>query len=293
MRFTIIIYLLIFVCLLKLHQNTWSTFICNIFIIRDDGSKQTGFVQHNGAARSQVLCQFPSIIGRKHDVLYSYYLKPLQYLHCMYPVCWLRSIQSSSAKYVGTVKGGTRSPEGTCFDNKSSFIGKTALPILKHLHNHRREEPYSYAYSARGTFHSPGICGESGSRQMAISHNFSFSNITHPPASLCRWEYFRFSNITRFPLLKYHPPVRVVSLQVGNTSASLISLNFRFSNITHLPASLCREVYFRFSNITQLPLLYYHPPACVSLQGGSSLPPSTTGVTYSSCVSKSVILNLW
>ena len=124
---------------------------------------------------------------------------------------------------------------------------------------------------------------------MAISHNFSFSNITHLPATLCRWEYFRFSNITRFPLLKYHPPARVVSLQVGNISASLISLNFRSSNITHLPASLCREVYFRFPNITQLPLLYYHPPACVSLQGGSVLPPSTTYDTLGSSFLKTHI----
>ena len=74
-------------------------------------------------------------------------------------------------------------------------------------------------------------------------------------------EYFRFSKITQFPLLKYHPPARVVFLQVGNTSAYLISLYFRFSNITHLPASLCRgytsasliSLNFRFSNITHLP----------------------------------------
>ena len=95
-------------------------------------------------------------------------------------------------------------------------------------------------------------------------------------------EYFRFSKITQFPLLKYHPPARVVSLHVGKTAASLISLYFPFSNITHLPASLSRGggVYFRFSNITQHPLLYYHPPACGPLQGGSVLPPSTTIVAF-------------
>ena len=102
-------------------------------------------------------------------------------------------------------------------------------------------EPYSYAYSARGRFIHQGFVV---SRVVARwqYHTTSASQISLTYLRLfAGGKYFRFSNITQFPLLKYHPHSRVVSLQVGNTSVSLISLAFRFPNITHLPAtSLCR-----------------------------------------------------
>ena len=115
------------------------------------------------------------------------------------------------------------------------------LPILKHLHNHRRGEPYSYAYSARGCFiHQGFVVSQVVARWQYHTTSASQISLTYLRL-IAGGKYFRFSNITHFPLLIYHTHARVVSLQVWNTSVSLISLDFRFSNITHLPAtSLCR-----------------------------------------------------
>ena len=76
------------ICMSKLHQNTWSTFIwCKKNYINIMTMAQSRQVLYStmGPLVVRFYVNFPKIIGRKHDVLYSYYLKPLLYTidNCM------------------------------------------------------------------------------------------------------------------------------------------------------------------------------------------------------------------